>query len=200
MDPTRTTTVLLDGLHDPANEGAWLEFDARYRPVVMGFARKLGLSDADATDAAQETMLRFIEEYRANRYDRSRARLGAWLIAIARTKVAMVYRKRSQKREARGESAMIDLDNDAQLSVIWEDQRRATILQKALDELRTGTRLSDHTIRAFELLVVRQMPVTAVADEMQMTAQEVYLAKSRIAGKLRDIIARLEEAYDEEAP
>lgn len=198
MDPTRTTTVLLEGLHDAGNEAAWLEFDARYRPVVEGFARKLGLSDADASDVAQETMVRFLEEYRQGRYDRSRARLGAWLVAIARTKVAMVYRKRSRKREARGESAMIDLDNDAQLSVIWEDQRRAAILQQALDTLRSSTKLADRTIRAFELLVVRQMPVAAVAEEMEMSAQDVYLAKSRIAGKLRDIVTQLEEAYDEE--
>ncbi len=199
IDVTRTTTVLLEGLHDTQNEAAWQEFDARYRPIIEAFARKLGLPDADASDVAQETLVRFLGEYRKNKYDRSRARLGSWLLGIARFQVAGVYRKRSRKREARGESAMFDISDDIQMTQIWSDQRRTFILQQALDELRGGTKLAEHTIRAFELHVVRQMPVAAVAEELGLNAQEVYLAKSRIAGKLRDVIDRLESAYDEDA-
>jgi len=72
---TTTTTALLDGLHDPANEEVWREFDTRYRPIILGFAVKLGLSDEDAADVAQDTLARFVQEYRAGRYDRTRGRL-----------------------------------------------------------------------------------------------------------------------------
>jgi hypothetical protein len=76
FEPSRTTTALLEGLHDPADAVAWEQFDRRYRPIVVGFASRLGLADADAADVAQEVMLQFVKEYRAGKYDRQRGRLG----------------------------------------------------------------------------------------------------------------------------
>ena len=79
-----TTTVLLDGLYDPANSVVWRQFDQRYRPIIIGFARRLGLTDDDAADIAQETLVRFVKEYRAGKYDRTRGRLRTWIIAMVR--------------------------------------------------------------------------------------------------------------------
>jgi RNA polymerase sigma factor (sigma-70 family) len=198
IDTTRTTTVLLEGLHDPGNQAAWSEFDARYRPILTAFARRLGLSDDDAADAAQETLLQFLKEYREGRYDRERGRLRSWLLGIARTRVAGQHRARSQRREARGESAIVNLEDDATISRIWESERRRVILREALTELRVATRTSDRTIRAFELHVLQQMPVAAVALELSITDHDVYQAKSRVASRLRDIVDRLDQVFDED--
>ncbi|MEM7228399.1 MAG: sigma-70 family RNA polymerase sigma factor [Planctomycetota bacterium] len=198
LDLTRTSTLFLQGLQDPDNEAQWAQLDERYRPILIAFARRLGLSEADAADVGQETMMQVLKECREGKYDRSRGRFRAWLITIARYRVAAVYRNRARKREARGESAMIDLENDAQLHEIWENERRERILRQALEEMRTRTRTSDKTIRAFELHVVRQMPVAAVAEELDISSHDVYQAKSRVASQLRDIIADLEKAYDED--
>ncbi|MCA9296136.1 MAG: sigma-70 family RNA polymerase sigma factor [Phycisphaerales bacterium] len=199
LDLTRTSTLFLTGLQDPGNESQWATLDERYRPIIIAFARRLGLSDADAADVGQETMMQVLKECREGKYDRSRGRFRAWLITIARYRVAAVYRTKSRKREYRGESAMIDLENDDQIHEIWDHERRARILRQALEELRTRTRTNDRTIRAFELHVVRQMPVKAVAEELGITEHDVYQAKSRIASQLRDIIADLDKAYDEAA-
>ena len=165
---------------------------------MVAFARKLGLSESDASDVAQETIFQFLKEYKEGKYDRERGRLRSWLVGIARFRVAGIYRKKGVSREYRGESAMITLPNDDELSTIWEDQRRTVILQKALEDLRATTKSHDKTIRAFEMLVLNQMPVSAVTDELGMTDQDVYLAKSRTAKRLREIINRLEKVYDED--
>src|SRR5688572_33473691 len=81
-----TTTALLCGLLDPAAEQSWLEFDARFRPIVRGFAMKLGLSEADAEDVTQEALARFVKYYRQGKYDRTRGRLSSWLITIAQNR------------------------------------------------------------------------------------------------------------------
>ena len=59
---TTTTTAMLEGLRDPGNETVWRDFDERYRPVLIGFAQRLGLTAADAEDAAQETLLAFMKD------------------------------------------------------------------------------------------------------------------------------------------
>ncbi len=67
MDINRTTTAMLDALHDAGNADVWEQFDRRYRPILIGFARNLGLTDQDSADIAQETLARFLSEYRNGR-------------------------------------------------------------------------------------------------------------------------------------
>jgi RNA polymerase sigma-70 factor (ECF subfamily) len=197
LNETRTTTMLLEGLHDEANAEAWEEFDRRFRPIIVGFAMKLGLREADAADAAQETLARFVSEYRQGRYDRSRGRLRSWLMSLARSRIADLRRRQARRRESRGESAIIDLPNDAAMAQIWEEEQQRSMLRRALDALRETTRTSEKTIQAFELLVVNGLPVDAVAVQLSMSAQDVYLAKSRVAQRLRQILSDLAAAYEE---
>ena len=197
LNLSRTSTVLLEGLRDPTNSEAWETFDQLYRPVVIGFARRLGLADADAADIAQETMAQFVQEYRADRYDRTRGRLRTWLIALAKSRIAVLRRSDSRRRHWRGDSALVDLANESELTRIWEDERRATALRHAMDQLREKTRAHDKTIQAFELVVVNRVPAPAVAKELGMTTHDVYLAKGRIAHMLRGILRSIDAAFDD---
>lgn len=197
IDATRTTTQLLDRLHDGEDAEIWVEFDRRYRPILVNFSRRLGLSEADAQDAAQETLTRFVAEYRNGKYRRDAGRLRSWLIGIARYRVLTARRSQAVRREARGESAMINLDDETELTAVWEQERRTMLLRQAMDELKSTTRMAAKTIEAFELLVLQQRPVAVVAESLGMSPHDVYLAKSRCAAKLRDIVHRLESSMTE---
>ncbi|MAT80435.1 MAG: hypothetical protein CMJ29_02160, partial [Phycisphaerae bacterium] len=146
-EASRTTTALLNNLHEADNEAAWREFDERYRPILIGFSRRLGLPEADAVDVAQETMVQFIKEYREGKYDRERGRLRSWLLGIARFRVAGIYRKRATSRVSRGESAIVDMPRENEFEEAWDTERRMTILRKALDELKNKTKIADKTVR-----------------------------------------------------
>ena len=195
IDLTRTTTQLLNDLHDPQNQQVWETLDSRYRPIILNFVRRLGLSDADAADVAQETLIQFTREYRDGRYDRERGRLRSWIITIARYKVAAV--RRAQARgggPARGDSVIVNLEDEAELTRIWEVERRTILLRQAMEQLKSTSRTADRTIQAFELLVTRHMAAPAVAEALGMSVHDVYLAKSRCTRKLREILESLEAA------
>ncbi|MDY7109118.1 MAG: sigma-70 family RNA polymerase sigma factor [Planctomycetota bacterium] len=195
---TRTTTGLLEGLFDPAAEAVWQEFDRRYRPIIVGLARKLGLPDQDAADVAQETLARFVKAYRAGEYDRTRGRLRSWIIGIARYRIADALRTRAERRGWRGDSLIGSVPEPAELDGLWDVERRQAILRQAVDELRDDSRMSGKTIRAFEMLTFHRRTPAAVAEELGMTLNDVYQAKNRVAGRLREIAARLEALYDED--
>ncbi len=200
FDPavSRTTTAMLQALHDPAATEAWEAFDARYRPIIHGFARNLGLSDEEAADVAQETLARFVEQYRDGRYDRERGRLGAWLVGIARYRVLDV-RRGYGRRAVRGESAMVDLDDDRSLGELWETQRRARIAEMAMARLRDTGRGDPKTLEAFELLMVHGLTPAVVAEQLEMPVQSVYVAKSRTAERLQRLVSEIEADFDEAA-
>ncbi len=195
IDLTRTTTQLLEGLRHSDDAAAWGEFESRYRALLENFARKLGLSDADAEDAAQEAITRFLTEYRLGKYDREKGRLRSWLIGIVR------YRALETRRKRAGSPADLPhddqlLDDEAGMTRIWEQQQREQVLRGAMEELRTRTAMGEKTLRAFDLSVTRQLPAKEVADTLGMSVHDVYLAKSRCMARLREIIDRLEAVYD----
>ncbi|MEC8559084.1 MAG: sigma-70 family RNA polymerase sigma factor [Planctomycetota bacterium] len=199
MELTRTTTALLEGLRDSENAILWEAFDRRYRPILVGFARNLGLDEVDAADVAQETLSRFVQEYREGRYDRSRGRLGAWLVGIARYRILDLRRKRAGSRQVAEPEALASLDDEQHLSRIWDQERRQALLQEAMGELREHSRTDPRTIEIFELLMVHGLSTQAVAEQMGVSDHDVYLAKSRVAQRLRKIIERLEAEYDDGA-
>ena len=199
MDITRTTTAMLEALHDPDNATVWEQFDRRYRPILIGFARNLGLGDQDAADIAQETLARFLSEYREGRYDREKGRLGAWLVGIARYRILDLRRRRAGKYQLAGESAIVDLDDDKHLSQVWEDERRHAVLRNAMEQLRETSRTDPKTIKVFEMLMIHGVAPQAVADELEITVHDVYLAKSRVAQRLRKIVERIETEYDDDS-
>lgn len=197
---TTTTTVMLEALKDPSQGAVWAEFDARYRPVVAAFARRLGLGDAEAEDVAQETLIEFLRAYRKGKYDRSRGRLGSWIMGIARHRIADGRIKAARSRGQRGESAfsvVADLRNRTRMTAVWDQEQKRAIVQRAMEILRQG-RTSDNSLKAFELLAIRGVPAAAAAEQCGMTPDEVYVAKNRVGKRLREIVDELKAAWREE--
>ncbi|MBK9118077.1 MAG: RNA polymerase sigma factor [Phycisphaerales bacterium] len=189
-----TTTALLAGLHEDGNRAAWGEFDRRYRPILVGFLRRMGLNEADAADVAQETLTTFVEDYRKGKYDREQGRLRSWLIGIARFRLGDLRRAVGKRRVLRGESALAALPDDFDAEAVWEAEQRRIIFEQAVTELRASTRLSERTIRAFERVVLGGEPVERVAVELELTPQEIYNAKNRVVNRLREIVQRYDES------
>lgn len=150
-----TSTVLLAALLDPQNEDIWLEFDARYRPILMGMIRRPAVPPSDAADLAQDTLLTFFQEYRSGKYERARGRLRSWLIALVRRHVALYHRRRAG-RQVQPLTAELAQLPDEHFEQLWEAQRKAELLRQALLELRDATRITDRTLRAFDLYVVQR--------------------------------------------
>ena len=190
-----TSTALLDGLHDPGNDDIWREFDGRFRPLLVSFGRRLGLSAADAADVAQETLLHFVRDYRAGKYDRSRGRLSAWLMGIARHRMQDVNRSRAARRETRGESAIMTIPDESQFNEAWDAECRQAVLEEAMRELAETSRVSKRTLQAFRMHVVEQVSAEDAAARLGTTIRAVYLAKHRCLRRLREIIDTLNERF-----
>ncbi len=193
---SKTTTALLEGLLESHNDELWAEFDLRYRPVLLGLARRFGLTLADAEDVAQEALVRFVRHYRAGKYDRQRGRLRSWLVGIARNCILDALRARTARRERRGQSAIVELPGSDELEQLWDEQCRQAIVRRALRELREQTRSDPRTVEAFERVVFGQQKPAEVAEQLGMSLDSVYAAKSRCTKHLRTIVAQLNEAYE----
>lgn len=197
MFATRTTTRLLDALHEPDNEPAWVHLDHRYRPVVAGLARRLGLSNADAEEVAQQTLSEFVRMYREGRYDRGKGRLSSWILGIAHHTSIRILRQRRRESGA-SDSTIAETPDETSLRTIWDDERDRAILGKALSIVRDESSVDDRTLLAFELVVLRGVPSAEAARQASMSVDQVYVAKSRVTRQLRGLITQLTLAFEED--
>lgn len=194
---TCTTNQFLDSLHDLGNAECWRVFDARFRPVLVALARQRGLSEEDAADVAQTTLVSFIADYQRGCYDPSRGRLSSWIMGIAGHRISDLKRAASRRQRVCStlgiEAAATRPDEEA----AWDAMIRKVILRRAMVELHSQSRFDPRTIRAFELCALRGVPAQATADECSMSVAEVYVAKNRVIARLREIVASLSEELAE---
>lgn len=195
---TRTTTKLLDALGDPQNEPAWAQIDGRYRPVLAGLARRLGLNASEAEEVAQSTLTEFVRAYRERRYDRTKGRLSSWILGIGHHTALRTLRKERRHSEPQSQAAADPVDEPT-LRTIWEDERDRAILSRAMTMLNEESSIDDRTYLAFDLFAMRKVPVAEAASRCGMTVDQVYVAKSRVTKRLRDIVATLTRAFEEDA-
>ncbi|MFO0874663.1 MAG: sigma-70 family RNA polymerase sigma factor [Phycisphaerales bacterium] len=195
--PLTTTTQLLDALRTRDDSGAWALLVERYDPVLRGVGRRLGLSEPDAEDAAQQALLELVRGLRDNQFDRARGGLRRWTLAILRHRIRDIQRLK-RGRGGGPDDVRMDESGEAGLEDLWHEELQRQVLAVALQRLRSETHMADATLRAFELTAIRQVPVQAAALDCGMSCDEVYVARNRVLGRLRGIIAEVEEAMEDE--
>lgn len=195
--PQITTTLLLQQLKDSGDQGAWRQFDERFRPVVFGAARRLGLSEADSADIAQETIFQSLRDYQEGKYDRARGRLGSWIVAIAHHRIIDLLRKKQRAIIEGGDTRLGELPIIDEVSCAWAGALKDDVFRRAWEKVQIESQISPSNLRAFEFAVLRGVPVAATAEECGMSADQVYVAKNRVSAKLREIVDRLTQAFED---
>lgn len=193
----RTTTKLLDALRDHGNEPAWAQIDSRYRPVISGLARRLGLGEADADEVAQQSLAEFVRAYREGRYDRAKGRLSSWILGIAHHTALSVHRA-ARRDGSKAGAAIPEVADESALRTLWTFERDRAILARAMGTLRDSSAIDDRSLTAFELFALRSVPAPEVAAQCAMSVEQVYVVKTRITKRLRGLVDEMTAAFEED--
>lgn len=187
-DELPTTTTLLEGLKDHAATSIWQRFTDRFRPAVLLYARRCGLSQADSEDAAQLTLAEFCRAYRSGAFDRRKGRLRDWLFGIAKNQIRSIRRRLSPVATA----DLSDVpDEEPEELALWGECWEGSLLDRCL---RIAARdFEPVTLAAFRLYALRNLPVAAVAAELGISENAVYIAKRRVIRRMRDVAAGMED-------
>lgn len=194
---TVTSTSLLEGLKTAENTAAWERYVSRYRPVLVRFARSVGLRDADAEDVAQATLLEFSTAYQGGRYQREKGRLRSWLFGIARNQVRAWVRRRPNEvvEGAISTTGLLDAVPDAHdpLQERWDQEWRAAILRQCLEEVRRE--VEERTFDAFQRFALKGESAREVARDLDLTENAVFQAKRRVLRRARELVPLMEDVW-----
>lgn len=194
---TVTSTTMLNGLRDPANDGVWQQFVDRYRPLLVGYARKVGFSPDDAEDVAQETLAGFSAAYRDGKYQREKGRLRSWLFGIAHNQMRNARRRAPREVNVHGPPEETDffarVESREDMEALWEREWQDAVLKQCLEEVKREVK--PQTVEAFRRFALEGKPAEDVAADLGITANAVFGAKRRVLQRIRDLLPLVEEIW-----
>src|SRR5947209_4633003 len=91
----RTRATLIDRLKSWQDQSSWQEFFDTYWKLIYGVARQAGLTDAEAQDVVQETMVAVAKHMPGFRYNAGIGSFKAWLLNMTRWRSIDQLRKRN---------------------------------------------------------------------------------------------------------
>lgn len=188
-EPQTTTSVTLLGrLRNAADEGAWREFDARYRDLISWFLRRRGLQVADAEDVTQQVIAKLVGGLRSFEYDREKSGFRTYLYRCVRNALADFRSRQSGVPGAVGlcgaDAAEIAGPN------IWftEFEREWADHHYRLAVRRYRQEADARTIAVLEATIAGRN-VRHIAAEYSMTEAAVYKVQQRTRDRLKELVA-----------
>ena len=149
-----------------------------------------GLSQADAEDVSQQTLLAFMSAMRQGKYDRNKGRLSAFLLGIAHRTILNVRRKRARHNSCHS-TVCQGLTDEHSMRLTWETQWQKILLLQGLERIRQTA--DPQVFKAFDLYCLQERPAREVAETLHITPNAVYIAKSRVLSQLRLLQNRLQD-------
>jgi len=181
-----TRTSLIERVRDLEDESGWEQFDAIYRPLLIQYARCRGLDADTAEEIAQECFEVIVRHIRGFRRRRS---FRAWLRRMVDNKVKRHVAMRQREHPA-GSGVLSQLSGaERSPREAWEYEWNRMHLLYCLARLRDD--FASHTLEAFELYVLREMPVPRIGTALNMTPNQIYVAKSRVIRRLKERYASM---------
>ncbi len=184
-----TRPSLLIRLRDTADTEAWTQFVRLYTPLVFGYCTRHGLHEADAADVSQEVMRVASQAMPEFRYDPHRGRFHAWLLQTTRHRLHKFYTRAQRDPRSASETTierLVDGEGGPDEQARWEEEYRQRLFDWAAEKARPEFQAA--TWEAFWLTAVESDPVKGVAGKLGISVGAVYIARSRVIARLRELI------------
>ena len=201
--PTRDS--LLSRLKDWRDDDSWRDFFNTYWRLVHGVALKAGLTEEEAQEVVQETVITVARRIPEFKYDPAVCSFKTWLLNLTRWRIVDQLRKRRANGanrlhpDAATRSAAIERVPDpatVDLNTVWDEEWERQLLHAAAQRVKLKVKPEHYQI--FHLCVFKEWPVKKVAAELNVSAAQVYLAKHRISGLLKKEIAAVRKSMNDQ--
>jgi RNA polymerase sigma-70 factor (ECF subfamily) len=184
-----TSTSLLDRLRQCPDEQSWQRLDNLYRPLILRWLQRDPALGADAEDLAQEILAVVCRKLPGFEHQRAGS-FRKWLRTIAANHVLGYHRARRCRPQALGaevdEGPLAQLADDrSELARRWDEEHNQYVVRRLLDLM--AVEFSAAHVRAFRLVVLEGYRAAEAAEQVGLSIDAVYLARSRILQRLREL-------------
>ncbi len=197
--PTRRS--LIDRVKNWEDHMSWELFMDTYSPLVYSVAFKAGLSQAEADDVVQETMISIARNIRDFNYDPTIGKFRNWVIKNTSFRVLDQLRKRKKlpspgtaRTRYDDRTATIDrvpdpvsLDVESMCKAEWEKHIRDVAVQKIKNKIKPKH------FQVLDLHMLKNWPVPKVAKTLGVTSAFVHMTRFRLIRLLKKQVTELKK-------
>jgi RNA polymerase sigma-70 factor (ECF subfamily) len=191
---------LLARLKDWGDQTSWQEFFDTYSTLIYNVAVKAGLTDAEAQEVVQETVIAVAKNIGQFKTDPARGSFSAWLMQLTRWRIADQFRKRGKQAPCRsraGWKPALPSDDTSStgtmervpdpagvgLEAVWKEEWEKHLMSTALEQVKR--QVSPRQFQMFDLHVLQKISVQETARTLQVSVASVYMAKYRLGALLK---------------
>jgi RNA polymerase sigma-70 factor (ECF subfamily) len=183
-----TSASLLERLRAGPDAKAWRRLVELYTPLLHSWLRRYSLQQTDADDLVQEVLGTLVRELPVFRYDPARGAFRSWLRTILAHRLQAFFRTRQKSSQPAGGSGgalLLDqlADPHSDLSRLWNLEHDRHVARRLLEGIKPH--FEPTTWKAFERCTLDGEKASAVAAELGISVNAVFIAKSRVLRRLR---------------
>jgi len=196
--PTRET--LLMRLKNWSDNSSWQAFFDTYWELIYHAAVRAGLTDAEAQDVVQETVISVCKSMPGFDYKSQNGSFKGWLLRLTHWRVNDQLRKRQKKikpRDKRKTSLRTDtLANVPEplgpvLDRVWDEEWEKALLDAAISKVK---RLVDEKhYQVFDLYNFKKWPIARIARAMHINSGRINLINHRIKKLIKTELEQLQK-------
>ena len=193
-----TRSSLIQRLKATINGESWEEFFHTYWELIYNVARRAGLSEADAQDIVQETILKVHNSLDRFEYNRKRGTFKGWLRTVTRSRLNDFFKKQQRRpalnqplEEAADELQNLEDPEGPEIEKIWDEEWNRNLIQAALS--RTKKLSSPKQFQIFKCHYIDEWTVRETCRTLGVNAAQVYMAKQRVGKIFREAVETLQE-------
>jgi RNA polymerase sigma-70 factor (ECF subfamily) len=195
-----TRTTLIDRLKNWQDQSSWQDFFDTYWKLIYGVARKSGLTDTEAQEVVQETMISVAKHMPGFQYNRATGSFRAWLLKMTRWRITDQLRKRARSAAHQqnaedttmGTSTIEKIIDPTglNLNALWDAEWENNLIDAAVAKVKR--QVDPQKYQIFDFYVNKAWAPEQVASTFGISVGQVYLAKHRITEMIKKEINRLE--------
>ena len=198
--PTRGT--LLERLRDLDDQASWQEFFNTYWKLLYCAAVKAGLSDPEAEEVVQETIIGVARRMPEFRYNPQVCSFKGWLMHVVRRRIIDLLRKRQTRPQevaplpsdttTTGVGLQIpDTAAERAFAGMWDEEWANNLVDAAMERVKRAVKPEHYQI--FYLYSVKNLPARDISELLGVSAAKVYVVRHRVARLVKQAVKKLEE-------
>ncbi len=200
LHATTTDEGLLNLVKDWRQDEGWREFYRKYAPAIKAHAQRSGLTQEQAEDVVQATMLKVARYLPKFEYDRTVCRFRTWLNQIVNQRILAIWHE--QRRAKLPETAWAYLKEYVAGAVnptadpVTQAEMEQRMLEVCLSRARVGVKPRHWQV--FEANALLGLTASDVARRHKTTVANVWVVRHRLLRRLRtEWQALLNEPFSE---
>lgn len=187
--PTRASLLLR--IKDVSQDASWREFFETYWKLIYNTARSKGLSDAEAQEVVQETMIAVSRNIPDFEYDPAKGAFKGWLRNLTYWKIQDQLRKRRPDMPL---SEGLDVPDDREFTVHWDEEWGKNAVSAAIDRVKFS--FSPKNFQIYNFCETQKKGPRETARVLRVSRARVYLVVHRIKKAIAREVRRLEETTE----